>query len=235
MGFFSHHESQNLNERSTEVCRPRSAITAMAAISSRFNPLRKLRVTSPPRNDPAIGFPEDHQFNRRLQEGSEGYVEQWTHTASKTIIAVKVVRHNHPYPNEVRILQHLPSHKSIVGYLGYCKRQPYAEKTSILLEYCSEGDLFTVRALAADKGRMVFSKAFMWSVYSQLMNAIAFLHEGIDDQHRRGRDEWRPIVHRDVKFENVLVKNLGFKDDWSDIEVKLGNSLHIRIAHEGIH
>ncbi|CAN9114870.1 unnamed protein product [Alternaria alternata] len=171
----------------------------MAAISSRFNPLRKLRVTSPPRNDPAIGFPEDHQFNRRLQEGSEGYVEQWTHTASKTMIAVKVVRHSHPYPNEVRILQHLPSHKSIVGYLGYCKKQPYAEKTSILLEYCSEGDLFT------------------------LMNAIAFLHEGIDDQHRRGRDEWRPIVYRDVKFENVLVKNLGSKDDWSDIEVKLGD------------
>lgn len=92
-----------------------------------------------------------------------------------------------------------------------------------------------MRALAADKGRMVFSEAFMWSVYSQLMSAIAFLHEGIDDQHRRGRDVWRPIVHRDVKFENVLAKNLGSKDDWSDIEIKLGNSFHIRIAREGIH
>jgi NIMA (never in mitosis gene a)-related kinase len=55
------------------------------------------------------------------------------------------------------------------------------------------------------------------------MSALAFLHEGTDNQHRRGRDEWRPIVDRGVKFENVLVKSVGSKDDWSGIEVELGN------------
>ena len=74
MGFFPDHESQNLSERSTEAYRPRQTITAMAAISFRFNPLRKLWATSTPRNDPAVGLPEEHQFNQRLQEGSEGYV-----------------------------------------------------------------------------------------------------------------------------------------------------------------
>jgi hypothetical protein len=76
MGFFSHHDSQNFSERSTEARRPRLAITVMAAISFRFNSLRKLQVTSTLSNDPAVDFPEDHQFNRRFHESSEGYVEQ---------------------------------------------------------------------------------------------------------------------------------------------------------------
>jgi serine/threonine protein kinase len=38
-----------------------------------------------------------------------------------------------------------------------------------------------------------------------------------------GRDHWRPIAHRDIKIENVLVKSLGIKEDWSDVDIKLGD------------
>lgn len=222
MEFFSRHRSQSPRKRSTGSDRPRPETTAIP-----FNMSRKSQVSWAPNNNTTVGFPKEYEFNRRLQEGSEGYVEQWTHTTSKTVIAVKVVRYNHSCPNEVHILQDLPFHKSIIGFLGYSKEQPHGERASILLEYCPQGDLFTVRSLATNKDRTVFSEEFMWSVYSQLMGALAFLHEGTDDQHQRGRDKWRPIVHRDVKFENVLVKNLGSKDDWSGIEVKLGKTSHL--------
>jgi serine/threonine protein kinase len=38
-----------------------------------------------------------------------------------------------------------------------------------------------------------------------------------------GRNYWKPIAHRDIKVENVMVKSLGFKAGWSDIELKLGD------------
>jgi serine/threonine protein kinase len=203
--------------------RPDRSWPEMAAMLFHSTPSQKPQSSGVLDSDPAVGFPRNYQFNRQLQKGSEGYVEQWTHTTSKTVIAVKVVRYMKSCPNEVQVLRDLPPHKSIVGYLGYRKQQPQAQEASILLEYCPQGDLFTLRSEAIDNENMVFSEAFMWSMYSQLMGALAYLHEGIDDQYRMGRDRWKPIVHRDIKFENVLVKNLGSKPDWSGIEVKLAD------------
>jgi NIMA (never in mitosis gene a)-related kinase len=174
-------------------------------------------------NHSTVSFPKDFTYNQQLQKGSEGHVEQWTHTATKTVIAVKVIQSSVSCPNEVQILRDLPPHKSIVGYLGYCKKQPHAEEASILLEYCPQGDLFTVRHGVVDKDSMAFSEAFMWSIYSQLMGALAFLHEGIDNQHPMGHGEWKPVVHRDIKLENVLVKRLSYKNECPGIEVRLGD------------
>ncbi|KAF1840157.1 kinase-like protein [Cucurbitaria berberidis CBS 394.84] len=174
-------------------------------------------------SSPAAHFPAKHKFDRQLQSGSEGDVQQWTHKATGTTLAVKVIKYTKLFPSEVQILRHLPPHGCIIQYLGYYEKQPSPEKSSIILEYCPEGDLFTLIDRMRERNGGIFSEGFMWSVYSQLAAALAFLHEGIDTQNPLGRDNWRPVVHRDIKTENVLVRSVGGKDDWSDIDVKLGD------------
>lgn len=36
-------------------------------------------------------------------------------------------------------------------------------------------------------------------------------------------DTWRPIIHRDIKIENIFVMSFGHKQDISDIVIKLGD------------
>jgi NIMA (never in mitosis gene a)-related kinase len=210
------HSNQALNQRT------RSKTVGMSFSKKIFR--KKKHITPVPETpDPAIHFPEQHTFNRQLQKGSEGYVQQWTHKPSRAIIAVKVIKRRPAIPNEVEILQDLPPHPSIIQYLGYYDAQPSPNESSILLEYCPQGDMFFVRNRSYDTKVDPFSEAFMWAVYSQLVQALAFLHEGVDFQNPMGRDYWKPIAHRDIKVENVMVKSLGSKADWSDIELKLGD------------
>ena len=188
-----------------------------------FPKRRDSRILPDPEN-PSARFPKAHRFDRQLQKGSQGFIEQWTHVASDTVVAVKVIiGSKQKKPAEVQILQELPAHKSIIRCLGFYEKQPSPDKVSILFEYCPHGDLFMVRVLSVETHVFVFSEAFMWSVYRQLAGALAFLHDGIDEQHPTGRDKWRTVAHRDIKFENILVKSLGAKDDWSDIDLKLGD------------
>ena len=63
----------------------------------------------------------------------------------------------------------------------------------------------------------------MWSVYTQMMAGLAFLHEGLDTAHPRGRENWRTISHRDIKFENCFIVSLGDKDDWSSLVIRVGD------------
>lgn len=180
-------------------------------------------TSSPNISDPAIGFPEEHKFDRQLDQGSQRCVYQWTHIPSDIVIAVKTIQYTWYTPQEVVFLRELLPHKSIVSYLGYHENQPTLTTSSLIIEYCPFGDLGDLYSRDLDEGRSNFSEAFMWSVYSQLMSALAFFHEGIDAQNPQGRDDWKPIVHQDSKVENVLVKSLGSKPDWSDIDIKLGD------------
>ncbi|KAA8624987.1 SPS1 Serine threonine protein kinase [Pyrenophora tritici-repentis] len=178
-------------------------------------------------SNPALGFSKNHKFIRRIQSGPQGYVEQWKHVPTAKMIAVKVIRHTQPTPNEVAIHREPPPHESIIGYLGYYEQLPKPDVSSLLLEFCEFGDFYDfgkrARRVARRGEHPSFSEAFMWPVYRQLMSALAFLHQGIDAQNPQGRDGWRPIVHQDIKVENVFVKRLGTIPDWSEIKLKIGD------------
>jgi hypothetical protein len=73
-----------------------------------LNTSRKPQVSLISENDSTVGFPKDYTYNKQLQKGSEGHVEQWTHTATNIVIAVKVIRPSKSCPNEVQILRDLP-------------------------------------------------------------------------------------------------------------------------------
>ncbi|KAJ4375941.1 hypothetical protein N0V83_001220 [Neocucurbitaria cava] len=187
---------------------------------------RKHNVSSIPEasSSPADDFPAKHKYNRRLQGGGEGTVEKWTHESTGIVLAVKVVKYDKKsVPNEVQILRDLTPHNCIIQCLGYYTQQPAPDKLSLLLDYCPGGDLFDIRGRMMKRNFGIFTESFMWSMYDQLASALAFLHEGIDTQNPLGRYNWRPVVHGDMKMENVLVKSLGSKDDWSGIDLKLGD------------
>ncbi|USP77685.1 uncharacterized protein yc1106_04959 [Curvularia clavata] len=188
-----------------------------------FRTFRRYQPRAPEPIDLSAGFPTAHKYERLLMKGSQGDIEQWTHMRSRTVIVVKVINKPPRMSPEIEVLRDLPAHKSIVKYLGHHEGQPSSGEISILFEYCPQGDLFGFRTMSIEKNRYDYSEPFMWSVYTQLVKAIAFLHKGVDAEHPRGRDNWKPIVHRDIKFENIFVKTLGSKDDWSDIVIKLGD------------
>lgn len=193
-------------------------------MKSRFHLFGKRHTASVSRpSDSTAGFPSQHKYLRHLQEGTEGVVQAWMHKSTGVVIVVKLVAPTTKVPDEVQLLQVLPHHTAIVRYLGYIEKVPQLEKSAILLEYCEESDLFTVRDRMNKRDNGIFSEPFLWSVYTQLTSALAFLHEGIDTTYLMGRDNWKAIVHRDVKLENILVKTLGPKNDWSSIVLKLGD------------
>ncbi|KAH7558988.1 hypothetical protein BM1_05125 [Bipolaris maydis] len=177
----------------------------------------------PDPKDPSAGFPKVHKYDGPLQEGSQGCVEQWTHIPTNTVIAVKVMAHTPRNSPEIQILSNLPSHDCIVRYLGHYEKVPSPTQVSILLEHCSIGDLYMLRSLSIDQNKPTFSEPFMWSTYTQLLSALAFLHHGISPTHPSGRHPWTPIVHRDLKFENIIVKSLGLAPDWSSLDLKLAD------------
>lgn len=122
---------------------------------------------------------------------------------------------------EIEIL-HILKHPNIVAFVdGYIPRAKagYAE---LYMEYCDGGSLQDLldHYIRYNQGYKFPSRAwefvpesFIWLVFLSLAKALAYLHFGIPDEDRRsppiplGADNWPCIMHRDLKLENVLLKN----------------------------
>lgn len=85
--------------------------------------------------------------------------------------------------NEIHILRSL-DHPNIVKAHEVYK---YRQQIYIVLELCDGGDLYT---------RAPYSERSCWKIVHDLLSAVAYLHN-----HK--------IVHRDLKFENVMFENEG--------------------------
>ncbi|KAF2636257.1 kinase-like protein [Massarina eburnea CBS 473.64] len=171
----------------------------------------------------ASDFPKRYTRIQKVGDGSEGCVESWAHKGSGAMIAAKVIRARQSMPREVEVLKDLPPHKSIAQILAYFQKMPKADSDCVLFEYCAGGDLFDLQRWMWKKNRCLWSEAFMWAIFTQLGDAMAFLHEGQGCPGPHDADLWRPVVHRDVKMENVFIDALGAKDDCSSVKVKLGD------------
>lgn len=149
-------------------------------------------------------FPRRYTKHQDLGIGGEGRIELWENTTTKIRIAIKVVKQV-PLPREVLILRDLPPHKSIVQFLAWFYYGPYHQYSFILYEYCSGGDLLQLDELAWTRSKSALSEACMWAIFRQLTEAIAFLHEALGCENPKDAENWRPIIHRDVKAQNVSV------------------------------
>lgn len=170
-------------------------------------------------------FPGDYNFIQKLQDGAEGQVQEWSDKRTGHLIAVKVMkRKEHVQPREVIFLSRLPENDSTVRCLAFFDKTPMPDECCIILEHCAVGDLYNFYwNLARPKNNAVFSETFMWSMFSQLADALAFLHEGVGCKNPSDAAHWRPVIHRDIKMENILVTTTGSMRDFSSIKIKLAD------------
>jgi NIMA (never in mitosis gene a)-related kinase len=178
-------------------------------------------IRLPPQMNPIAGFPHNHTRCEKVGDGSEGYVEAWTHKPTGFVMAVKVIKPRKQLPIEVEILKSLPSHLNIINCFAYLPKQTKPHGDCIFFEYCPGSDLFNLQKNMYEFNGGVLSESLMWAIFSQLASAIAFLHEGMGCANPTDANFWRPVIHRDIKIENVLIASRGSKDDFSELVIKL--------------
>ncbi|KAF2492640.1 kinase-like protein [Lophium mytilinum] len=179
------------------ILSPRGIQTADNDGPSRFPPVPSVAPSA---------FTSSYILLRRLKEGESGDISLYTHQTSLQSIVMKPVKSVHPkQPLEYSILEICKHSPNIITVLGFCPHVPDPGTDAILLEYCKYGDLLEYQNLFVDNS-VYPTERTMRVVFRQLLQALVFLHNGVGS----GTDtsKWKPIVHRDIKLENVLISKL---------------------------
>ncbi|KAM9817677.1 serine/threonine-protein kinase 33 [Neosynchiropus ocellatus] len=161
-----------------------------------------------------------YTYGRKLGQGSFGVVYEATHNETGTEWAIKEVRRPEPGSSKVKLLeQEIKILKQVNHPHIIHLKEVYetAKKIYLVTELCVGGEL---RHLLQRK--KLFTEDETRQIISSLAHAIVYLHK-------------RDIVHRDLKLENILVKNSLNEDDRSRINIKVTDfGLAIKTGGVGI-
>lgn len=119
----------------------------------------------------------------------------------------------------VRVLKH----QNIEGYIE-AAISPI--KGEIFLEYCNLGNLDHVKTYMV-KNHIGISENFVWHVFKDLFKALCYMHYGLEDEKEileegnPGKYGWIPVLHRDIKLDNIFLKSPDIGGDYPI--VKLGD------------
>ncbi|KAK2920159.1 serine/threonine-protein kinase 33 [Channa argus] len=162
------------------------------------------------RNVPVIRLENDaelreiYKFERKLGQGSFGVVYEATHIETQTKWAIKVVCRPEAGSPKVKMLGHeinilkQVNHDCIIHL-----KEVYntAKMIYLVTELCSGGELNQLL-----RRKKYFTEEETRHIICSLADAVVYLHK-------------RDIVHRDLKLENILVKNS--VDDNGKINIKV--------------
>ncbi|XP_034536156.1 serine/threonine-protein kinase 33 isoform X2 [Notolabrus celidotus] len=168
--------------------------------------------STPERTVPVIRLEDDadlreiYKFGRKLGQGSFGVVYEAIHIETRTEWAIKEV--SKPVPgsskvemleNEINILKQV-NHAHIIHL-----KEVYitAKMTYLVTELCVGGDLKQLL-----KRKKFFTEDETRHIILSLADAVVYLNK-------------RDIVHRDLKLENILVKNAPDEDEKGRINIKV--------------
>ncbi|KAI8605823.1 kinase-like domain-containing protein [Dissophora ornata] len=100
---------------------------------------------------------------------------------------------------EIEIMRRLGKHKNIVGYLESCmgKLEGGGYEVLILMEYCGGGSVID---LMNRRLQHRLTEPEILKIFSNVCEAVAYLHYSD-----------LPILHRDIKVENILLSNNDYK------------------------
>lgn len=103
-------------------------------------------------------------------------------------------------PVEAYILQDvLCQHERSIKLIEYTIAQ---DKLVAIYEFYAGGDLVSY----LPNGRERPSERFVWWIFVQLADILAYLHEGFDHKNpSRALRDWQPVIHCDIKPDNVFL------------------------------
>ncbi|KAF2003971.1 kinase-like protein, partial [Amniculicola lignicola CBS 123094] len=171
-------------------------------------------------------FPSTYTKVRQLGSGHDATVYLYRHQPTVTLIAVKCPKNRirlSSLPPEIKVLTCLPHHHNNIRLYSVFQNAPYPETDCIIYEACPAGDLFSLhqRKKSIDKG--VYSEHFIWSIFTQLCSAVAFIHEGIGSPTPSRSTPWKPVIHRDITPRNILIARLDLDKPWAEVRIKLAD------------
>ena len=119
---------------------------------------------------------------------------------------VRKVSHTFPItssgqPLEARILQEvLGQHKRAIKLVEYTVAEDYL---ITIYDFYPGGDLLPCLPRRNERQ----SESFVWCIFFQLADVLAYLHEGFDYKNPfKAPLNWQPVIHCDIKPENVFLR-----------------------------
>ncbi|XP_076584898.1 serine/threonine-protein kinase 33 isoform X1 [Chaetodon auriga] len=164
------------------------------------------------RNVPLIRLDDDadlrkiYKFGRKLGQGSFGVVYEATHIETQTKWAIKEVCRPAAGSSKVKMLGHEINILRQVNHAHIIHLQEVydtAKMTCLVTELCTGGELKQLL-----QRKKFFTEDETRHIISSLADAVVYLHK-------------RDIVHRDLKLENILVKNSLDEDEDGRINIKV--------------
>lgn len=141
---------------------------------------------------------------RTLGKGGQGKTELVENQRNGKFLVRKLQREfrmQGDIPKEMYIFENiLTRHPSIVGF----DHANYMRQTGDLVlyfEHCRGGDLH--RCIPT---KNYVSEDFIWHIFIQLADALAFLHYGISRRDPYPPSGWQRVIHRDIKPENIFLR-----------------------------
>jgi hypothetical protein len=144
---------------------------------------------------------------KSLTHGGEAKVWLLRRKKNKELVVCKAIPHglnSISPPTEVRILQGLlPRHDRIIRLRDWFSG---SLSTQLYFDYFSGGDLEQL-SYQYYRHSARFPESFLWHIYLQLCEAVAFIHHGYDHR-RQGKqpEKWQKIIHRDIKPANIFLR-----------------------------
>ena len=143
------------------------------------------------------GQGECHLMERR-SDGKK-YVRKISHTFMKNKSTGK--------PVEAYILQDvLREHERSIKLIEYTIA---SDSLIAIYEFYPGGDLTSYLPIYGNERRGRPSERFVWWIFVQLADVLAYLHEGFDHKNptRAAPRAWQPVIHCDIKPDNVFLRD----------------------------
>ncbi|KAL9103703.1 MAG: hypothetical protein Q9187_008980 [Circinaria calcarea] len=139
--------------------------------------------------------------------GGQGECVLVERSSDRKLLVLKIIRNpllTRGVPCEVRVLKDvLPPCPLIIKFHQAILQQP---ETHLFFDYCDGGDLHSL----IDNYTLhqsVIPEAFVWHVFVQLAQALAFIHYGVNPSERHAPSRWNKVIHRDIKPANIFLKS----------------------------